>query len=310
MSTTLRSAFLVFLAGASYGAMAPIVKMAYGAGFTWQQTTAGQSTFGVLLFLAALAVVRLRGQRWQHLGIGQVLKLLGTGATTCCTCILYSAALSYLPVAVALTLLFQFTWVGTVIQVAATRQPPHAAQIASAAVVMTGTVAASGLLSSELAVSYHPIGIACGLGSAVTCALFMYFTSRVETQLPTIQRGLLICCGSALLAYAICPTFLIDGTLAAEAPYGAAQGLFALLLPVVLFGLGGPHLPTGIVSILAASELPSAIALTFFVLGEGIDAMQALGVVAILAGVALSQAPALADAFRQRRQPPGTAARR
>lgn len=293
MSRSIRSAIIVFLAGASYGTMAPFIKMAYTIGFSWQQTTAGQSTFGVLFFLLAFGVVRLRGQRWQRLQAQQVLKLLGTGVATCCTCILYSIALSYLPVAVALVLLFQFTWVGILIQVIATRRAPHPSEVLAAAIVVGGTVLASGLLSSELSISYHPIGIACGLASVVSCALFMFLSSRIETQLPTIQRGLIICCGSAILAYLACPTYLFDGTLVTEAPFGAGQGLFALLLPVVLFGLGGPHLPTGIVSILAASELPSSILLTYLVLGEGIDGLQALGVAAILVGVVVSQAPAL-----------------
>lgn len=302
MNTTLRSAALVLLAGVSYGATAPIIKLAHGAGFAWQQITAGQSTYGVLLFVLAFAVVRLRGQRWQHLGPRQVLKLLGTGVTTCCTCALYSIALGYLPVAVALTLLFQFSWVGVLIQVIATRRAPSKAEIVSALIVLTGTLAASGLLSTELAIDYHPIGMACGFGSAVSCALFMFFTSRVETDLPTIQRGLIICCGSAMLAYALCPTFLVSGAVVAEAPYGAPQGFFALLLPVILFGLGGPHLPTGIVSILASAELPTSIVLSLVMLNEGIDAIQALGVVAILAGVVVSQAPTLAELRSQRKQ--------
>lgn len=295
MGATLRSALLVFLAGASYGAMAPVVKTAYGVGFTWQQTTAGQACFGVLLFLAACAVQRLRGQRWRPMDGRAAAKLLGTGAMTCSTCILYSIALSYLPVAVALTLLFQFTWVGVAIQMIATRRPPKLAEVASALIVMGGTLLASGMMSVDLAISYHPLGIACGLASAVTCASFMFLTSRVETELPAMQRGLVICCGAAALALVACPTYLIAGTVVAEAPYGLAQGFFALLLPVVLFGLGGPHLPTGIVSILAASELPAALLLTFLVLGERMDGWQMLGVAIILAGVVVCQLPALRE---------------
>ncbi len=302
MNVTLRSAALVLLAGISYGATAPIIKLAHGAGFTWQQITAGQSTYGVLLFLLALAVVRLRGQRWQRLAPRQLLKLLGTGVVTCCTCALYSIALGYLPVAVALTLLFQFTWVGVLIQVIATQRAPSKAEVASAAIVLVGTLAASGLLSTELTIDYHPIGMACGMGSAVSCALFMFFTSRVETDLPTIQRGLVICCGSAILAYTLCPTYLIDGVVLAQAPFGAPQGLFALLLPVILFGLGGPHLPTGIVSILASAELPTSIVLSLVMLSEPIDAIQAAGVITILVGVVVSQAPTLAELWGQRKQ--------
>lgn len=289
---TMGSALLVLLAGVSYGAMAPIIKGAYAAGFTWAQSTAGQVTFGTILFVVAFLVQRARGQRWQPLSRRQALKLMGTGLMTCSTTVLYCFALSRLPVAVALTMLFQFTWIGIVIQVIATRRAPSAAEVGAAAVIVVGTFFASGLLSVEAA-AYDPLGIACGLGAALTCALFVFLSSRVETQVPPMQRGIFVCLGACVLGYAVAPTYLLDGTLVSEAPFGLMQGLFALMLPVLLFGLGGPHLPTGIVTILSSAELPTSIILSWLVLGEGITGWQALGIVAILAGVAISQLDAL-----------------
>lgn len=290
--TTMGSALLVLLAGVSYGVMAPIIKGAYAAGFTWAQSTAGQATFGTLLFVAAFLVQRARGQRWQALRWQQALKLMGTGLMTCCTTVLYCFALSRLTVAVALTMLFQFTWIGIVIQVIATRRAPSGAEVGAAAVIVAGTVFASGLFPVEEA-AYDPLGIACGLGAALTCALFVFLSSRVETQVPPMQRGILVCLGACVLAYVVAPTYLFDGTLALEAPFGLLQGLFALMLPVLLFGLGGPHLPTGIVTILSSAELPTSIILSWLLLGEVITGWQALGIVAILAGVAISQLDAL-----------------
>lgn len=305
------SALLVFAGGACYGAMAPVIRVEYAAGFTWQQTTAGQATFGMLLFAALLAAQLARGGRLAPLSAKGALKLAGTGMATCCTCIFYSISLSYLPVAVAITLLFQFTWVGIVIQMLVTRTPPRAAELAAAALVVAGTLLASGLFSSELDVDYHPVGVACGLISAVSCALFMFLSGRVETEVPPAQRGLVVCAGAALLANAVCPTFVPGGTMAAIAPYGLAQGFFALFLPVILFGLGTPQLPCGISTILASAELPCSIILTFLLLGEGVDALQAVGVATILAGVAVSQLPALRPmlAKAQKARAPGAKAR-
>lgn len=292
-SNVFTSALLVFAGGACYGAMAPVIKIEYGLGFTWQQTTAGQATFGFLLFAAMLAIQMLRGKKPVPISAKGVLKLMGTGMTTCCTCIFYSISLSYLPTAVAITLLFQFTWIGIVIQVIVTRTLPHAAEVATGVIVVAGTVLASGLLSAELNIDYHPVGVACGLVAAVACALFMFFSSRVETALPSAERGLVICAGAALLANVTCPTFIATGTIAAIVPYGLIQGLFALFLPVMLFGLGTPHLPTGVSTVLASAELPASIILTYLFCGESVDALQALGVCVILAGVVVSQLPAL-----------------
>lgn len=299
-TNVLTSALAVFLGGASYGIMAPAIKLAFAAGFTWQQTTAGQATFGFLLFAALLGAQALRGKKPAPMGAKGTLKLMGTGMTTCCTCILYSISLSYLPAAVAITLLFQFTWIGIVIQVIVTRTPPHASEVLAGIIVVAGTVLASGLLSAELDIVYHPVGVACGLASAVSCALFMFFSSRVETSLPSVQRGLIICAGAALLANAVCPTFITAKTVVDIAPYGLIQGFFALFLPVVLFGLGTPHLPTGISTVLAAAELPASVILTYLILGESVSALQALGVCVILAGVMVSQAPALKTQLKKK----------
>lgn len=300
LNNTYKSAALVFLAGVSYGMMAPVIKLAYAQGFTWQQTAAGQSTFGVLLFLLVLGIRRMRGLRWEPLRLKQVAKLVGTGMTTGCTCTMYSISLSYLPVAVALVLMFQFIWIGVLIQVIATRKPPTAFEVVATVVVVMGTLLASGLFSADLAIEYHPIGVACGLGSAMTCALFIFFSSRVETQLPPPQRGLLICCGSFIVVSFFCPTFLFDGSLIAEAPYGFLQGLFVLVFPILFYGIGGKNLPTGIVTILSSAELPTSIILSALFLGDGANALQTLGVVLILCGVVISQGDSLISSLHKK----------
>lgn len=292
-ASTLKYAFIVFMGGASYGVMAPVIKLAYGAGFAWQQVVAGQAVFGALIFGLVLLAQMARGKRPERMSGKSALRLMGLGATTCCTSVLYAIALSMLPVAVALTLLFQFTWIGIVIQVIVTRTPPHPAEVVSALMVIGGTVLASGLLASELAGSYNPFGLACGLLSSVSCALFMFFSSRIEVGMAPIQRGFFVCLGAMALSLIVCPSLIPSGTVLSIAPFGLLQGLFALFFPVILFGIGTPHLPTGISTILASVELPCSIALTFLILGEGIDGLQAVGVACILLGVVVSQLPAL-----------------
>lgn len=85
--------------------------------------------------------------------------LLPTGCVTCGTCIFYDITLFMLPVAVAITMLFQFAWLGSVIQAVATRKLPHPLQLA-AAIVVGGTLFASGLSSAQLANNLDPLGIA------------------------------------------------------------------------------------------------------------------------------------------------------
>lgn len=293
---TLKYAAFVFVGGASYGVMATALKLAYADGFTWRQTVLSQGLFGTLIFAVALLVLALVGKRPVPLSPKRIAALLGLGLTTCTTCVLYNFALTKLPVPVAITLLFQFTWIGVVVQVATTRRRPHAAELAAVAVILGGTVLASGLLSEDLS-GLDPLGVACGALSAVSTAAFMYLSSRIGCDLPPIERGLFVCVGACLLGLVVCPDYLASGALQAGIwKYGIVLGMFALFIPVIAFGIGTPHLPPGISTIMASAELPCGIVISVIVLGEAVDAIQATGIVVILAGVVVSQLPNLLPA--------------
>lgn len=289
---TLKYSLIVFIGGASYGVMASTVKFAYAEGFNWTQTVASQAIFGAALFAAAFLVISLFRKRPQAMKPKQVLRLLGTGMVACMTTILYGFSLTMLPVAVAIILLFQFTWIGIIIQMISTRRKPHLAEAVAGLIIFGGTLFASGVFSGDLYHDLNPIGIVCASLSAITCALFMFLSSKVETTMPSIQRGLLICCGSSILALTVCPDYFTSGVIVEGIwKYGLILGLFGLFIPVILFGIGTPHLPTGISTIMASSELPCAIFISVFFLGEPIDLLQTIGIIVILGGVVVSQIP-------------------
>ena len=293
-SSPLKYALIVFLAGASYGVMATTVKFAYREGFAWNQVAASQACFGMFIFAAVLIVRHFAGGHLQRMGKRQVLRLLGLGMTTCTTCLLYSFSLTMLPVSVAITLLFQFTWIGMVIQIVTTRRAPKLAEIAAVLIILGGTFLASGVFEADLNPNLNPLGIVCGLLSAISCAAFVYLSGRVETSVPTMQRGLIVCCGASLLALVACPDYFVSGALQDGIwKYGIVLGFFGLFAPVILFGIGTPHLPAGVSTIMASSELPAAILISVFILQEPISALQGAGVIVILAGVVVSQLPNL-----------------
>lgn len=151
-----KAALQVFAGGACYGAMATTYKLAYAAGFTSAQVVASQAWFGCLFFALATLAGHALGHRWQRVGWKLALKLMGLGALTCLTSILYCYAMSVLPAPVALTLLFQFTWLGLVWQTVMTRRPPRPLQVASALVIVFGTVFASGVYKAGIT-GYDPV---------------------------------------------------------------------------------------------------------------------------------------------------------
>ena len=290
---TLKYSAVVFLGGASYGVMAATIKCALAEGFSWTQTAASQAFFGALLFAVALAALTVLGKRPVPLSPKRVLSLLGLGLATCTTCVLYNFALTMLPVSVAITLLFQFTWIGIVFQVVATRRKPRLAEIVAAAVILGGTLLASGLFSTTVG-HLAPLGILCALLSAVSCATFMFLSARVGCDLPPIERGLVVCLGACILGFAVCPDYFSSGALQAGIwKYGLILGVFGLFVPVVLFGIGTPHLSAGLSTIMASSELPCGIAISVLVLSEPVDALQTAGIAVIMLGVAVSQLPNL-----------------
>lgn len=290
---TLKYSAVVFAGGASYGVMAATVKLAYAHGFTWSQSVASQALFGALIFAVVLAIQALAGHRPTRLPLRRVPALLGLGIATCTTCVLYNIALTKLPVSAAITLLFQFTWIGIVIQVVVTRRRPHPAELAAAVIILGGTLLASGLLSDAVG-TLDPVGIACGLLSAASCATFMFLSGRIGCDLQPVQRGLAVCLGACILGFAVCPDYFVSGVLEAGIwKYGLILGAFGLFIPVVLFGIGTPHLPPGLSTIMASSELPCGIAVSMLVTAEPLAASQALGIVVILCGVAVSQLPNL-----------------
>ena len=294
------AALEVFLGGASYGVMGTTYKLAYAAGFTWQQVVASQAIFAAALFAVATAVQAARGTVLVRLGARRLAGLLALGALTCCTSILYCYALSRVPVPVALTLLFQYTWLGIPLQLVLDGRRPTRWEVLSAVVILAGTVLASGIATVGLG-GLPALPLACALLAALTCASFVTLSGRTGTGVPVGQRGLAICLGTAATSLVVCPDYLSSGVLVRGIlPYALMVGCFGAFLPVMLFGLGGPHLSPATSTVLASAELPFGLLVSMLVLGEPMGAAQWAGVAVVLAGVALSQAPALLSRARGR----------
>ena len=164
-------------------------------------------------------------------------------------CVLYNFALTMLPVSVAITLLFQFTWIGIVFQVVATRRKPRLAEIVAAAVILGGTLLASGLFSNTVG-HLDPLGILCALLSAVSCATFMFLSARVAATCRQSSADSSVP-GRVHPRFAVCPDYFSSGALQAGIwKYGLILGVFGLFVPVVLFGIGTPHLSAGLSTIM------------------------------------------------------------
>lgn len=280
-----KNSLYVFLGACSFGILSTIVKTAYNEGFTIQHVMGGQYVFG-WLFMLGLMLIFSRTK----ITFLQFIRLAGVGACTCLTGVFYYMSLQTLPASIAIVLLFQFTWMGVGLEALLTRKRPSKATLVSVLILFGGTILAGGMLGGgELDLSVA--GVLYGLGAALMMALFIYCSGRVETQLPIIARSFYVTTGSLLMLLTIFTPKVILTLAEAPSiwPYGLVLGAFGAVFPVLLFGLGAPKINPGLASILSAGEFPVAVTASVLVLHEQVTALQWLGIVVILLGIAYPQ---------------------
>ncbi|MFR2031179.1 MAG: hypothetical protein ACLS3M_07160 [Collinsella sp.] len=88
--------------------------------------------------------------------------------------------------------------------------------------------------------------------------LFVTLSGRVEAPArPSSVAS--SCAGSVVMSLTVCPDYVVSGVLAQGIlPFAVIAGFFGMLCPVLLFGMGSPHLPAGLSTVMAAAELPPA----------------------------------------------------
>lgn len=130
------------------------------------------------------------------------------------TGIFYAISVEELPASIAVVLLFQFTWIGVVIEAIANRTFPSREKVISILILFAGTLFAGGIFE--------------GLGQSflqrdyfrtISCCLFFilcFASGRVATEVPPYTKSFLMTTSATLI---VClffpPTFLTDGALQA-----------------------------------------------------------------------------------------------
>lgn len=296
--------WLVFLGAVSYGVLSTIVTKAYGQGYSLGQVVGSQLLTGfVLIWLLAL-VVKLGERRKKKQGLAsaapgsgivkltwkQRLLLLAAGAPTAITGLLYYQSLHYIQNSLAIVLLFQFTWMGVLLQTIVQKKRPHKVVLFTLVILFVGTLLAAGVFERGSG-GYDWRGILFGLLAAVSYTLFVLLSGKaIPSAHPVYRSGWMITGGMLLVFLLFPPTFLFDGTLLQGLlPYGFFLGLLGAFLPPLLFAIGVPSTGEGMAAILGASELPVAVLLSSVVLHEQVSGIQWFGVLLVLLGVALPE---------------------
>jgi drug/metabolite transporter (DMT)-like permease len=258
----LKYSIFIFLGACSYGILASIVKLGLQAGHTVHELTGSQYLFGLLLLMLSFPFINRT-----KVSLKQAAALLITGASLSLTGILYGMSLDRNPASIAVVLLFQFTWIGILIEALYEKKKPSKAKIISSLFLIIGTVFASNLIAG----GSHTIradGLIYGLLSAVTFALFIFASGKAGKGIPGIQRSIFITLGGLLLVATVSGPILINSGL-------QLQGLWKL--------------DSGLATIVGSAELPAAVAAAMLLLGERITEAQTFGIVLILIGISIPQ---------------------
>lgn len=294
----------VFFGAASYGILSTIVVLAYGRGYSLGEVVGSQLLTGFVLAWSLALILkrreRLKAKRQPALSTEapavlrlnwkQRLLLMAAGAPTAVTGLLYYESLRYIPASLAIILLFQFTWIGVLVQAIGQRKRPGPVMLITIAVLLGGTLLAAGIAEQGMG-RFHLIGVLLGLLSAVSYSLFILVSGKAIPNAHPAYRSAWMITGGMLLVFILFPpAFLFNGFIGSELLlFGFLLGMFGAFIPPVLFAIGVPHIGEGMAGILGASELPVAVLLSSFVLKEHVSLLQWVGVAVVLLGIALPE---------------------
>lgn len=296
MNKTLLYALLVFLAGSSYGFIVPVVKIASAHNVDVTDFLPAQYLLAFLLMAVVTLIRRIR-----FVSPGEMLKLASLGLATACTSLCYYRAVSLLPSAVALTLLFQFVWIGIIVTSVAERKLPSKQTVVAMAVVLLGTVLAAGLFDASFA-SLDSTGVAFGLGSAVFYALFLFLSGKVGTQYELPLRTMMLALGGFVVTSTMNVGFFAGALWDASIwPYATILAFLGIIIPTSLIAFASPKIPASMVTIMASSELPVGVLAAWAVVADAPAPLTVVGVCLVLAGIVLNQIPALREVLRLRK---------
>ena len=286
----------VFLGACSYGLLSTFVKLAYDRGYNLAQITGVQTSVG-FVFLMILFIVQKKlftrtaffssdrdekKAQKQWFLVGLLGALVG---------LFYYASVKYCPASIAVVYLFQFVWIGFIIEACLQKKWPTWIDFMSLILVLLGTVFSTQILGKESAdlESFSWIGLGFGMLAALAYALFLILNARFSYFLGVIERSFYSQFGAVLfialifvwsVSVADFQSFELWG-------FGLLLGLFGTILPPLLFAYGMPKIGGSYGTLVSSIELPVAITFACFVLNEKIDALQIVGIFLILGAIAL-----------------------
>ena len=303
MNKKLLYPLLIIIGSSCYGILSTMIKVAMEHGFTTSEAVTAQYVIGFLL--AAFLFILTQRSMPKLTGKGFLI-IMCAGLLTGTTGIVYGQSVHYLPASLAVVMLFQFIWIGVLLDCVVHRRLPKRPEIISIAILIVGTILAAGVIDADLT-GLDWRGWAFGFAAAFSFACFMQFNSKQVEGVTPISRMLLMSIFALIIVLIFqSPEVITNGKLFTTdlLYFGLALGFFGIILPIILFSIAVPKVGGATASILSATELPVAIIASVIVLGEVLTNLQIFGIILIIGGMIL---PTILEQRKQALHSKGTA---
>lgn len=284
----LNKGILFILLGASFFGFTPIfAKLGFGYGYSLGQINIVQMSIS---FILLWSFTLMKCSSFKGLTKKNVLQVMVTGCFIGLTSIFYYGSMQYLPASLAIILMFQFVWIGIILELVFSKIKPAPTTIISIILILIGVFFASNVLDGDI--QGLPIkGFIFGILSAFTYAGFIFFSGKVAVEVDAWTRSSLMVTGSTILVFILfirdIPSVLpLEQNLLTTA---VGVSLFGAVLPPLFFAVGAPLVSGGIANILTSIELPIAILSASIILSETVTPLQWLGTVIILLAIAFNE---------------------
>lgn len=275
---------MVIIGASCYGTLSTIIKLSILDGFTAAEAVTSQYFIGFILAVIIFVIVRRRVPKF-----GGGITLLLAGLFTALTGIVYAKSIVYMPASLAVVMLFQFTWVGMLIDCIANRRLPRKIEVISLLFLLGGTIFAAGVIGADISgIPWQ--GWTWGMAAAISFALFLFINQRQVKGMDTETRLLFTSFFAFIIIFIFqAPEIIWNGTLFEGGlwKYGLVLGSLGIVIPIYLFSIGIPKVGTAAAAILSAVELPVAVLISIILLSETVTLIQFIGIFIILVGVAI-----------------------
>ncbi|WP_456271384.1 EamA family transporter [Bacillus sp. AK031] len=280
----------VFIGACSYGVLSTIVKVSYREGIKTAEVSLAQFITGWLM----ITVFWILAKDLPRINRKKKMLLMAGGVPSGLVGIFYYLSLETVEASFAIILLFQFVWMGILIEGFLDRKMPRKKTFLSIVILFIGTIFSSNIINIGDVIAVDSRGVVFGLLAAAAFAIFIFANARVAPELPAVQRSFYMVTGSLLV---VAVTFLPEvvkqgaGDISSIGYYGTLLGFFGVFIPPFLFAYGMPKIGSGMGSILGSAELPVTIGLSMMILKESVTYMQWVGVILILLAIIVSNLP-------------------